>query len=132
MIKEYRTIGEVVGPLMAVDRVQGVKYEELIEVRLQNGELRRGQVLEVQEDKALVQIFEGTSGINLKDSAVRFLGHPLELGVSEDMIGRVFDGLGRPKDNGPAILPEKMMDINGEVINPVARDYPDEFIQTGI
>ncbi|OJG33539.1 V-type sodium ATPase subunit B [Enterococcus cecorum DSM 20682 = ATCC 43198] len=117
---------------MAVDRVQGVKYEELIEVRLQNGELRRGQVLEVQEDKALVQIFEGTSGINLKDSAVRFLGHPLELGVSEDMIGRVFDGLGRPKDNGPAILPEKMMDINGEVINPVARDYPDEFIQTGI
>lgn len=132
MIKEYRTIGEVVGPLMAVDRVQGVKYEELIEVRLQNGELRRGQVLEVQEDKALVQIFEGTSGINLKDSAVRFLGHPLEIGVSEDMIGRVFDGLGRPKDNGPAILPEKMMDINGEVINPVARDYPDEFIQTGI
>lgn len=132
MIKEYRTIGEVVGPLMAVDRVQGVKYEELIEVRLQNGELRRGQVLEVQEDKALVQIFEGTSGINLKDSAVRFLGHPLELGVSEDMIGRVFDGLGRPKDNGLAILPEKMMDINGEVINPVARDYPDEFIQTGI
>lgn len=132
MIKEYRTIGEVVGPLMAVDRVQGVKYEELIEVRLQNGELRRGQVLEVQEDKALVQIFEGTSGINLKDSAVRFLGHPLELGVSEDMIGRVFDGLGRPKDNGPAILSEKMMDINGEVINPVARDYPDEFIQTGI
>lgn len=132
MIKEYRTIGEVVGPLMAVDRVQGVKYEELIEVRLQNGELRRGQVLEVQEDKALVQIFEGTSGINLKDSAVRFLGHPLELGVSEDMIGRVFDGLGRPKDNGPAILPEKMMDINGEVINPVSRDYPDEFIQTGI
>ena len=132
MIKEYRTIGEVVGPLMAVDRVQGVIYEELIEVRLQNGELRRGQVLEVQEDKALVQIFEGTSGINLKDSAVRFLGHPLELGVSEDMIGRVFDGLGRPKDNGPAILPEKMMDINGEVINPVARDYPDEFIQTGI
>ena len=132
MIKEYRTIGEVVGPLMAVDRVQGVKYEELIEVRLQNGELRRGQVLEVQEDKALVQIFEGTSGINLKDSAVRFLGHPLELGVSEDMIGRVFDGLGRPKDNGPAILPEKMMDINGEVFNPVARDYPDEFIQTGI
>lgn len=132
MIKEYRTIGEIVGPLMAVDRVQGVKYEELIEVRLQNGELRRGQVLEVQEDKALVQIFEGTSGINLKDSAVRFLGHSLELGVSEDMIGRVFDGLGRPKDNGPAILPEKMMDINGEVINPVARDYPDEFIQTGI
>ena len=132
MIKEYKTIGEVVGPLMAVDKVSGVKYEELIEVRLQNGELRKGQVLEIQEDKALVQIFEGTAGITLRDSAVRFLGHPLELGVSEDMIGRVFDGLGRPKDNGPEILAEKMLDINGEVINPMARDYPDEFIQTGI
>ena len=132
MIKEYRTIKEVVGPLMAVEKVSGVKYEELIEVRMQNGEIRRGQVLEVQEDKAMVQIFEGTSGINLKNSSVRFLGHPLQLGVSEDMIGRVFDGLGRPKDNGPEILPEKYLDINGEVINPIARDYPDEFIQTGI
>ena len=132
MIKEYKTIGEVVGPLMAVDRVAGVKYEELIEVRLQNGEIRQGQVLEVQEDKALVQIFEGPAGINLRDSAVRFLGHPLELGVSEDMVGRVFDGLGRPRDGGADILPEKMMDINGEVINPISRDYPDEFIQTGI
>lgn len=132
MIKEYKTIGEVVGPLMAVDRVSGVKYEELIEVRLQNGEIRQGQVLEIQEDKALVQIFEGTSGINLRDSTVRFLGHPLQLGVSEDMVGRIFDGLGRVRDGGAEILPEKMMDINGEVINPVSRDYPDEFIQTGI
>ena len=132
MLKEYRTIGEVVGPLMAVEKVAGVKFEELIEVRLQTGEIRRGQVLEVQEDKALVQIFEGTAGVNLKDSKVRFLGHPLQLGVSMDMMGRVFDGLGRPKDNGTPILPEKMMDVNGEVINPVARDYPDEFIQTGI
>lgn len=132
MIKEYRTINEVVGPLMIVDQVEGVKYEELVDVRLQNGENRRGQVLEVDGDKAMVQIFEGTSNLNIRDSKVRFLGHPLELGVSEDMIGRVFDGLGRPKDNGPAILPEKMVNINGEVINPVARDYPDEFIQTGI
>ena len=132
MLKEYRTICEAVGPLMAVEKVAGVKYEELIEVRMQNGEIRRGQVLEAQEDKAMVQIFEGTAGINLRDSKVRFLGHPLQLGVSEDMVGRVFDGLGRPKDNGPEILPEKMLDINGEVINPVARDYPDEFIQTGI
>lgn len=132
MIKEYRTINEVVGPLMIVEKVEGVKYEELIEVRMQNGEIRRGQVLEINGDKAMVQIFEGTSGINLRDSKVRFLGHPLELGVSEDMVGRIFDGLGRPKDNGPEILPEKMVDINGEVINPVARDYPDEFIQTGI
>jgi V/A-type H+/Na+-transporting ATPase subunit B len=132
MIKEYKTIGEVVGPLMAVDRVSGVKYEELIDVRLQNGEMRQGQVLEIQEDKALVQIFEGTGGINLRESAVRFLGHPLELGVSPQMIGRVFDGLGRVKDGGSEIIPEKQMDINGEVINPAARDYPDEFIQTGI
>ncbi|EOI00651.1 V-type ATP synthase beta chain [Enterococcus moraviensis ATCC BAA-383] len=132
MIKEYRTINEVVGPLMIVEKVEGVKYEELIEVRMQNGEIRRGQVLEINGDKAMVQIFEGTSGINLRDSKVRFLGHPLELGVSEDMVGRIFDGLGRPKDNGPEILPEKNLDINGEVINPVARDYPDEFIQTGI
>ncbi|MBP1045480.1 V-type ATP synthase subunit B [Enterococcus sp. BWM-S5] len=132
MIKEYRTINEVVGPLMIVEKVEGVKYEELIEVRMQNGEIRRGQVLEVNGDKAMVQIFEGTSGINIRDSKVRFLGHPLELGVSEDMVGRVFDGLGRPKDNGVDILPEKRVDINGEVINPVSRDYPDEFIQTGI
>ncbi len=109
-----------------------MKYEELIEVRMQNGDIRRGQVLEVNGDKAMVQIFEGTSGINIRDSKVRFLGHPLELGVSEDMVGRVFDGLGRPKDNGVDILPEKRVDINGEVINPVSRDYPDEFIQTGI
>ncbi|MTD39102.1 V-type ATP synthase subunit B [Erwinia sp. CPCC 100877] len=132
MIKEYRTISEVVGPLMIVEKVEGVKYEELIEIRLQNGEVRQGQVLEIDGDKALVQIFEGTSGINLRDSKVRFLGHPLELGVSEDMVGRIFDGLGRPKDNGTDLLAEKMVDINGEVINPVARDYPDEFIQTGI
>ncbi|MCI1902652.1 MAG: V-type ATP synthase subunit B [Enterococcaceae bacterium] len=132
MLKEYRTISEVVGPLMAVDQVEGVKFEELIEIRMQNGEIRRGQVLEVDGDRAMVQIFEGTSGLNLRDSKVRFLGHPLELGVSMDMVGRVFDGLGRPKDEGPEILPEKMVDINGEVINPVARDYPDEFIQTGI
>ena len=132
MIKEYKTINEVVGPLMAIDKVEGIKYEELLEIRLKNGELRRGQVLEIHEDKALVQIFEGTSGINLKESTARFLGHPLELGVSEDMVGRVFDGLGRPKDGGPEILAEKNVDINGEVINPVSRDYPDEFIQTGI
>lgn len=132
MIKEYRTIHEVVGPLMIVEKVAGVKYEELIEVRLQNGEIRQGQVLEIRGDKAMVQIFEGTDSINLAESKVRFLGHPLELGVSEEMVGRVFDGLGRPKDHGAAILAEKMVDINGEVINPVSRDYPDEFIQTGI
>ncbi|GAA3009652.1 V-type ATP synthase subunit B [Tetragenococcus solitarius] len=132
MIKEYKTISEVVGPLMLVENVEGVKSEELIEVRMQNGETRQGQVLEIEEDKALIQIFEGTSGVNMKESTVRFLGHPLEFGVSEDILGREFDGLGRPKDGGAEILPENTFDINGEAINPYSRDYPDEFIQTGI
>ena len=132
MLKEYRTVSEVVGPLMAVEGVEGVKYEELVEIELQTGEKRRGRVLEVNGDKAMIQLFEGSSGINLKNTSVRFLGKPLELGVSPDMIGRIFDGLGRPKDNGPKIIPEKKVDINGVPINPVSRDYPDEFIQTGI
>ncbi len=132
MLKEYRTVREVVGPLMVVDGVEGIKYEELVEIELQTGEKRRGRVLEVNGDKAMVQLFEGSAGINLRDTKVRFLGKPLELGVSEDMIGRIFDGLGRPKDGGPKIIPEKRLDINGVPINPVSRDYPSEFIQTGI
>lgn len=132
MLKEYKTVREVVGPLMLVDQVENVKYDELVEIEIQTGEKRNGKVLEVNGDKALVQLFEGSSGINLKGTKVRFQGRPLELGVSEDMLGRVFDGLGRPKDNGPEILPDKKVDINGEAINPVARDYPSEFIQTGI
>ena len=132
MLKEYKTVREVVGPLMVVEGVEGVKLEELVEIELQTGEKRRGRVLEVNEDKAMIQLFEGSSGINLKNTSVRFLGKPLELGVSPDMIGRVFDGLGRPKDNGPKIISEKKIDINGVPMNPVARDYPDEFIQTGI
>ena len=132
MLKEYRTVTEVVGPLMAVEGVEGVKYDELVEIEMQTGELRRGKVLEVNGDKAMVQLFEGSAGINLKNTKVRFLGRPLEIGVSEDMLGRVFDGMGRPKDNGPNIIPEKRLDINGEAINPVARNYPPEFIQTGI
>ena len=131
MPKEYRTVTEVVGPLMAVEGVEGVKYDELVEIELQNGEKRRGKVLEVNGSKAMVQIFEGSSGINLKGTKAKFLGRPLELGVSEDMLGRVFDGMGKPIDNGPKIIPEKRLDINGEAINPVARDYPSEFIQTG-
>ncbi|WP_159795686.1 V-type ATP synthase subunit B [Streptococcus halichoeri] len=131
-IKEYRTVSEVVGPLMIVDHVQGIHYNELVEIRMHNGEKRQGQVLEVQEDKAMVQLFESSSGINLAKTKVRFTGHPLELAVSEDMLGRIFDGLGRPIDDGPDLLPEKYLDIDGQAINPVARDYPDEFIQTGI
>ncbi|MCR6516004.1 MAG: V-type ATP synthase subunit B [Clostridium sp.] len=132
MLKEYRTVTEVVGPLMAVDGVEGVKYDELVEIELQNGEKRRGKVLEVNGSRAMVQIFEGSSGINLKGTKAKFLGRPLEIGVSEDMLGRVFDGMGRPIDNGPKIIPEERRDINGEAINPMARDYPSEFIQTGI
>lgn len=132
MLKDYRSITEVVGPLMVVEGVEGIKYEELVEVRMQTGEKRRGRVLEITGDKAMVQLFEGSSGINLKDTSVRFLGKPLELGVSADMIGRVFDGLGSPIDDGPAIIPDKRLDINGAPINPSSRDYPEEFIQTGL
>lgn len=132
MLKEYYTIREVAGPLMLVEQVSGVKYDELVEIELQNGERRRGRVLEVTGDKALVQLFEGSSGLNLRNSKVRFLGRTLEIGVSLDMLGRVFDGLGNPRDGGPRILAEERRDINGVPINPYARDYPSEFIQTGI
>lgn len=132
MLKEYRTITEVVGPLMLVEGVEGVKYNELVEIEQANGEIRRGRVLEVDGDRALVQLFEGSHGLRIADSKARFLGRSIELGVSRDMLGRVFDGMGRPIDGGPEIIPKKRMDINGEPINPAARDYPSEFIQTGI
>jgi V/A-type H+-transporting ATPase subunit B len=132
VLKEYYTIREVAGPLMLVEQVSGVKYDELVEIELQNGERRRGRVLEATGDKALVQLFEGSSGLNLRNSKVRFLGRTLEIGVSLDMLGRVFDGLGNPRDGGPRILAEERRDINGVPINPYARDYPSEFIQTGI
>lgn len=132
MIKEYQTITEIVGPLMTVTGVEGVKYEELVEIETQTGEIRLGKVLEIDGDKAVVQLFESASGINMKGSKVRFLAKPLTLKVSEDMIGRVFNGLGEEKDGGPKIIAEKRLDINGTAINPVARDYPSEFIQTGV
>ncbi|MDZ5016898.1 V-type ATP synthase subunit B, partial [Clostridium perfringens] len=132
MLKEYRRVTEVVGPLMVVEGVEGVKYDELVEVELQTGEHRRGKVLEINGSKAMVQLFEGSSGINLRGTKAKFLGRPLELGVSEDMLGRIFDGMGKPIDNGPNIIPEQRVDINGEAINPVSRDFPSEFIQTGI
>lgn len=132
MIKEYRTIAEVVGPLMLVKNVKDVKYEELVEIELQNGEIRNGKVLEVNQDMALIQLFEGARGINIKKSKVRFLGRGVEIGLSEDMLGRVFDGQGRPIDGKEKILAEIKRDINGSPINPYARDYPNEFIQTGI
>ena len=132
MPKEYKTIQEVAGPLMMVEQVDGATYNELGEIELANGEVRRCRVLEVDGDKAVVQLFENAAGINLAESKVRFLGHGLELGVSADMLGRVFDGMGKPIDGGPAIIPEERIDINGEPMNPAARDYPSEFIQTGI
>ncbi|MDD6196426.1 V-type ATP synthase subunit B [[Clostridium] aminophilum] len=132
MPKEYRTIQEVAGPLMLVHGVEGVAYEELGEIELANGETRGCRVLEIDGGNALVQLFESATGINLSNSKVRFLGRAMELGVSEDMLGRVFDGLGRPIDGGPEILPEERRDINGLPMNPVARAYPQEFIQTGV
>lgn len=132
MIKEYRTAREIAGPLMMVENVEGVKYNELVEIETGTGEIRRGQVLEVDGDRALVQLFEGSTGLNVNDCKIRFLGKSIQLGVSIDMLGRVFDGAGRPKDNGPKIIPEKRLDIDGNPINPTARDYPSEFIQTGI
>ena len=135
MIKEYRTISEVSGPLMLVKNVEGVTYDELGEIELPSGERRLCQVLEIDGPDALVQLFDSSAGINLAKSKVRFLGHPLQLGVSGDMLGRVFDGMGNPIDGGPdilALLPEKYLDINGLPMNPAARNYPSEFIQTGV
>jgi V/A-type H+-transporting ATPase subunit B len=131
-MKEYRTIQEIAGPLMLIQQVEGVTYGELGEIELPNGETRQCKVLEVDGSNALVQLFDSSAGINLADSKVRFLGHGIELAVSGDMLGRVFDGLGRPKDGGPEILPERFEDINGTPMNPSARNYPSEFIQTGI
>jgi V/A-type H+-transporting ATPase subunit B len=132
VIKEYKTIQEIASPLMIVKNVEGVTYDELAEIELPNGEVRRCKVLEVEDDHAVVQLFESAQGINLAQSKVRFLGHPLQLGVSEDMLGRVFNGMGEPIDGGPAILAEEHRDINGLPMNPAARAYPAEFIQTGV
>ena len=132
MFKEYKTIKEVVGPIMLVEGVEGVKYNELVEVIQKSGEVRRGKVLEVNRDKALVQLFESAQGLQISTSKAKFVGRSQELAVSEDMLGRVFDGMGNPRDGGAPIIPKKKMDINGEPINPAARDYPNEFIQTGI
>ncbi|MBO5319552.1 MAG: V-type ATP synthase subunit B [Ruminococcus sp.] len=132
MPREYRTIEEAAGPLLLVKNVENVTFGELADIRLANGEKRRCRVLEIDGTNALVQLFENAAGINLKDSSVVFSGHQMELGVSEDMLGRVFDGMGQPIDDGPEIIPEMRMDVNGLPMNPVARKYPQEFIQTGV
>ena len=132
MAREYKTIHEVAGPLMLVQGVDRATYNELGEIELASGEIRRCRVLEIDGTNALVQLFESSAGINLAESKVRFLGRGIELGVSSDMLGRMFDGLGNPIDGGPAIIPEERIDINGVPMNPAARDYPSEFIQTGV
>ncbi len=132
MIREYKTISEVAGPLMLVQDVEGVTYDELGEIVLPNGEVRLCKVLEINGSDALVQLFESAAGINLKESSVRFLGKGSQLAVSPEMLGRVFDGMGRAVDGGPEIIAEKRLDINGLPMNPAARDYPAEFIQTGV
>ena len=132
MIREYRTIEEVAGPLMLVKQVDGVKYDELGEIELPNGEIRRCRVLEVDGRNVLVQLFDSAAGLNLANSRVRFMGHGVELAVSESMLGRVMNGMGKPIDGGVAMPQEKTLDINGTPINPAARFYPSEFIETGI
>ena len=132
MLKYFRNITKTAGPLLAVTGVSGAAYDELVEIVMKGGEKRLGQVIEINGDSALVEVFEGTSGVTPDASKVRFMGRPFTLDVSEDMIGKAFDGLGRPLERDAAVIPEKRLDINGEAINPIARDYPDEFIQTGI
>jgi len=132
MLKEYRSITNVSGPLLHVEGVKGVKYEELVDIKLDDGSIRSGRVLEVNRDNALVQVFEGTSGIDTENTRVRFLGRGTHMYLSSDILGKVFTGLGKPKTESDRIIPEKSLDINGAPINPFARDYPNEFIQTGI
>lgn len=132
MLKIYKTIEEAAGPLIIVEGVEGIKYEELVEIEMQDGTLRRGRVLDAAEGRAIVQMFEDIRGMNPKSSKAKFLGKTMKLGVSTDMLGRIFDGAGKPKDKGPEIIPEKYLDIAGSPINPYSREYPDDFIQTGI
>lgn len=132
MPKEYLTIRDVVGPLLLVERVEDVKYGELVELEFPDGSIGMGDVLEISREAALVQVFESTRGLNVTQTRVKFLGKSLDFAVSRDILGRVFDGLGRPMDKGPEIIPDKRLDIHGSPINPYARDYPTDFIQTGI
>ncbi|NIA06689.1 MAG: V-type ATP synthase subunit B [Actinobacteria bacterium] len=132
MLKEYRTVGSISGPLLLVESVTEAKYGHIVEIELPDGSLRRGQILEVDRDKLLIQVFEGTNGIDIPSSCIRILGRGVELALAPEILGRVFGGLGTPRDDGPAIIAQRWADINGSPINPYARDYPNEFIQTGI
>ena len=132
MLKEYQTVTSIYGPLMLVEMVEQAKYGQMVDIELADGSIRHGQILQVDRDKVLVQVFEGTAGIDIDNSTMRFLGKPQQLAVSPDILGRVFNGIGDPNDGGPAIIAEKRLNINGNPINPYSRDYPNEFIQTGI
>ncbi|MDR3354963.1 MAG: V-type ATP synthase subunit B, partial [Synergistaceae bacterium] len=130
--KEYSTISNLSGPLMVVEKISDVRYDELAEIRLSNGERRRGKVLEISEERALVQVYEGSTGIDADTTKVRFLGDVLTMPVAKSMLGRIFNGRGAPIDGGADIIPEDFLDVNGNPMNPYSRDYPSEFIQTGI
>jgi V/A-type H+-transporting ATPase subunit B len=132
MYKEYLTISEVSGPLLTIEQVTDARYMEIVEIELQDGSRKRGQVLMTTSNQALVQVFEGTEGIGIGQTRVKFLGRVMELPVSPDILGRIFNGSGFPIDNGPEIFPDARLDINGNPMNPVARDYPIDFIQTGV
>ncbi len=132
MLKEYRTVKSISGPLMLVESVDGARYGEIVEIELGDGSIRHAQILQVERDKVLIQVFEGTEGIDVDSVTVRLLGKPQQFAVSPDILGRVFNGTGQPKDGGPEIIAEKLLNINGNPINPYSRDYPNEFIQTGI
>lgn len=132
MKKWYKTIKELYGPLLIVEGVENARFEDLVEVETQNGDIRRGRVLEASQDKAVVQMFDSTAGINIDNSKARFLGKTLKLGVSELMLGRVFTGFGNVADDGEEIIAEKEVDINGNPLNPYKREYPEDFIQTGV
>ena len=132
MLKEYKTIKEVAGPLIVVEGIEGVKYEESVAVKLHDDSIRMGRVLEISQDKAVVQMFEENRGINIKNAKAKFLGKTMQIGLSNDLLGRILDGAGKPKDKGPEIIPEVTRDINGAPINPYARDFPNDFIQTGV
>jgi len=132
MYKEYLTVKDIIGPLMFVEDVEGITYGELVQVKLNNGDVRYGTVIEVEERLALVQVFEGTRGISPENAKVKFLRKGLEIGVSPDIVGRIFNGSGHLIDGRPNIIPKKRLNIHGHPMNPYARDYPNEFIQTGI
>src|SRR3989344_7834638 len=132
MMKEYQTVTSIEGPLVFVDKVENVGYNEIVEVKLPNGEKRKGQVLEASKGKAVIQIFGSTTGLDVEKTKVKFLGETMKLGVSKGMLGRVFNGLGEPIDKGSPIMPEKRIDIIGAAINPYAREQPSDFIQTGV